>query len=283
MRLTFAKAEGAGNDFICIDRRAGGPARDWGVLARALCCRHTGIGADGILLLGPPRLADADATLYIYNADGSEAAMCGNGVRCAAQYLAAHGAGPGPLALDTRSAGRRTLYRQGKGMWRVEMGRFSARAADLPAVGLGAGPLVRCTLAAAQQSWDCTCLSMGNPHCVVPWPQGPLPHGARLAALGQALEHHPAFPQGCNVEFVQPLGSRQLRVRVWERGAGATLACGTGACAAAVAMVLRGACRRGVPVTVQMPGGELEVTVQPDDTVWLTGPARLVYEGSVVV
>lgn len=284
MELQFTKMHGCGNDYLYLDcRESGLPAQiaEW---SRRLSRRHFSVGADGIICICPPTLADADATMRMFNADGSEGRMCGNGVRCVAQYLYTHGVPRDEIRIDTRMAGRKTLRRMGEGIWQAEMGRFSAQADTLPAVGLGAGPLIRVPLVAAGRSWEVSGISMGNPHCVVPWPDAEtLPTGAALAAIGPEFEHHPAFPEGVNTEFVWQEGPTSLVMRVWERGSGETLACGTGACAAAAAMVLRGTAPRGTPIDVQLLGGTLSITVGEDDEVLMTGPAETAFTGIVTV
>lgn len=280
MKLRFSKMQGAGNDYIYLDCRQSGLPAHPERLAVQLSRRHFSVGADGLICLAPPLLADADATMVMYNADGSEGAMCGNGVRCAAEYLYTHGVCKDRIELDTVRAGRKTLFRVGEQRWRAGMGRFSARTADLPAVGLESTPLGVVSLVAAGRAWQASCISMGNPHCVIFCEKAP-PTGGTLAAWGAALERHPAFPQGVNVEFVQWQNPHRLVATVWERGSGATLACGTGACAAVAALVLQGRCSRGEVVEVALPGGVLEVTVLEDDTVLLTGPAQTVFEGEV--
>lgn len=280
MKLRFTKMQGAGNDYIYLDCRESGLPADPSALARQLSRRHFSVGADGLICIGAPLLADADATMYVFNADGSEGAMCGNGARCVAEYLYQNGVNKTLMELDTPRAGRKTLYRVGEHQWRAGMGRFSTRASDLPAVGLGPGPLLDVPLVAAGRPWRVSCIGMGNPHCVVRRHKAP-PTGAALAAWGGALERHPAFPQRMNVEFVRVYGKNLLDVTVWERGSGATLACGTGACAAAVAMVLQGQCSREEDIEVRLPGGTLRVRVLEDDTVLLTGPARTVFTGEI--
>lgn len=288
MQLPFFKAQGTGNDYIYLDCRTGHTPLpgDLPALARDLSRRRYAVGADGIIVLAPPLLCDADATMRIFNADGSEGEMCGNGVRCAAEYLycsAPQAERKTTYQIDTLKAGRKSVKRLGAGVWQAGMGRFSAQAAALPAVGLGPGPLTRVSLVAAGQTWQVACISMGNPHCVVEWGPDAPPTGRMLAQLGPLFEKHPAFPKGINTEFVQRRSPNRLCVTVWERGSGATLSCGTGACAAVAAMVLRGHCRRGQAVRVSLPGGELGVTVQRDDTVLLAGAAKIVYSGTVEV
>ena len=162
MRISFTKMHGCGNDYIYLDcRQTGLPEQvaDWSV---KLSRRHLSVGADGIICICP----GADATMRMFNADGSEGKMCGNGVRCVAEFLYTHGVPRDTLEIDTL-AGRKTLRRLGEGQWQAEMGCFSAMAADLPAVDVGEGPLVHMTVEAAGRSWDAVGVSMGNPHCVV--------------------------------------------------------------------------------------------------------------------
>ena len=282
MKLSFTKMQGAGNDYIYLDCREQGLPPQAGQLAARLSRRHFSVGADGLICIAPPRLADADATMVMYNADGSPGAMCGNGARCVAEYLYTHGVQKDRIELDTPAAGRKTLYRVAPHVWRAGMGRFSARAEDVPVAGFGAGPLPDLPLVAAGRAWRVNCLSMGNPHCVVLCPEAP-PEGPELAVWGRALAEHPAFPQGANVEFVRQEGPQALAMTIWERGSGATLACGTGACVAAAALVLRGDCPREEEIEVTQPGGRLQVQVLADDTVLLTGPAQTVFAGTVEI
>ena len=283
MRLSFTKMQGAGNDYIYLDCRQTGLPAQAAAWSRRLSARHFSVGADGVICICPPDLPDADAAMRMFNADGSEGKMCGNGVRCVAEYLYTHGLARDTLQIDTR-AGRKVLRRLRAGFWQADMGRFSAMAADLPAVGLGAGPLAHAALTAAGKTWDAACVSMGHPHCVIEWPEaGALPTGAALAAIGPAFEHAAAFPEQVNTEFVRVEGPARLAMRVWERGSGETLACGTGACASVAAMVLRGRFARNLPVTVSLPGGELEITVLDDDRVLMAGPAATSFTGQAEV
>lgn len=282
MKLNFTKMQGAGNDYIYIDCRAAGLPPDAAVWAVQLSRRHFSVGADGVIYLCPPLRADGDAAMRMSNADGSEGVMCGNGVRCAAEFLYTHGVRRDCIRIDTPSAGQRVLHRVGDGLWQVEMGRFTAAPDAVGAVGLGGGPLLDVPLCAGGRAWRVHCVAVGNPHCVL-FTHEPPPAGAELAAWGRALGHHPAFPGGINVEFAQPISPTGLAVTVWERGSGATLACGTGACAVAAAAVLTGRCPRGAPILVQLPGGTLEVCVQRDDTVLLTGDAAATFSGTVLI
>ncbi|MDD4849573.1 MAG: diaminopimelate epimerase [Gemmiger sp.] len=285
MQLSFTKMQGAGNDYIYLDCRATGLPAGVPGWSQKLSARHFSVGADGIICICPPTLPGGDATMRMFNADGSEGKMCGNGVRCVAEFLYTHGLPHDTLQIDT-AAGRKVLQRLRPGYWQADMGRFSAMAADVPAVGLGAGPLCRVPLTVAGTSWEVSCISMGNPHCVVVWPAdsgAPLPTGGALAEIGPAFEHAAAFPEGINTEFVQQQSPTSLVMRVWERGSGETLACGTGACATVAAMVLRGACPRDTPVEVHLLGGVLSITVKPEDTVWMAGPAAVAFTGQAEV
>ena len=282
MRISFTKMHGCGNDYIYLDcRQTGLPEHvaDWSV---KLSRRHLSVGADGIICICPPSTPGADATMRMFNADGSEGKMCGNGVRCVAEFLYTHGVPRDTLEIDTL-AGRKTLRRLGEGQWQAEMGRFSAMAADLPAVDVGEGPLVHMTVEAAGRSWDAVGVSMGNPHCVVEWPDENLPTGMNLAAIGPDFEKNKIFPEGVNTEFIYVRDATHLKMRVWERGSGETMACGTGACASAVAMVLRGVCPRDVPIQIDLLGGTLEITVRSDDHVLLSGPAETAFTGEAEV
>ena len=281
MKLSFTKMQGCANDYIYLDCRASGVPENIAALSEKLSRRHFSIGADGIICICAPRTAGADAMMRIFNADGSEGKMCGNGIRCVAEWLYTHGIAKETLAIDTLS-GLKTVTHQGAGLWQVEMGAYSAMPADLPAVNMGEDALVNKVLTVEGKDWNVTCISVGNPHCVL-FTHEPPPAGAELAAWGRALGHHPAFPGGINVEFAQPISPTGLAVTVWERGSGATLACGTGACAVAAAAVLTGRCPRGAPILVQLPGGTLEVCVQRDDTVLLTGDAAATFSGTVLI
>lgn len=286
MELSFTKMHGCGNDYIYLDCRAAGLPPQVPQWSRELSPRHFAVGADGIICICPPETPGADAAMRMFNADGSEGKMCGNGIRCVAEYLYTHGLPRDTLQIDTR-AGRKVLRRLHAGFWQADMGRFSALAADLPAVGLGAGPLLHAPVAAGGKTWDAACISMGNPHCVIECGPGAAlaapPTGAALAGIGPAFEHAACFPEQTNTEFVQLLAPDRFLMRVWERGSGETFACGTGACASAAALVLRGRCARGVPLTAELLGGELAITVLADDTVLMAGPAVTAFTGTAPV
>lgn len=280
--LHFTKMQGCGNDYIYLDCRTAGVPENIAALCLQLCPRRLAVGGDGIICICPPRTPGAHAAMRMFNADGSEGTMCGNGIRCVAQWLAVHVpalAGVSPLEIDTAS-GRKTLYRMGSGIWRVNMGRYSASPADLPCVGLGDGPLFNIPLAAGGKVWQVSCISMGNPHCVT---IVPAVNTLDLAAIGPAFEYHSAFPQQVNTEFIQVLDATHLNMRVWERGSGETWACGTGTCAAVAALTALGICPLDTDVSVHLLGGTLTIRVETDRTVWMTGPAVTVFEGEVEV
>ena len=167
MELNFTKMQAAGNDYIYLDCRAAGLPPNAAALAVALSRRHFSVGADGVIFICPPLLADGDAAMRMFNADGSEGAMCGNGVRCVAEFLYAHGVRRDCIRIDTPNAGRRTLRRVGAGLWQVEMGHFSALGADVGTADLGGGPLLDVPLCTGGRSWRANCVAVGNPHCVV--------------------------------------------------------------------------------------------------------------------
>lgn len=280
MKRTFTKMQGCGNDYIYLDCRADGVPQDIVFLCQKLSQRHLSVGADGIICICAPSSAGADATMRMFNADGSEGKMCGNGIRCVAEWLHTHEptlAQKETLQIDTKS-GRKTLYHKGAGIWCVEMGTYTTIAKDLPAVGLGDGTLVNVPLEVDGQTWQVTCVQVGNPHCVTIVPETePL----KLDQIGPAFEKHKAFPEQVNTEFVQVLDETHLKMRVWERGSGETWACGTGTCATVAAMVEQGICQPNTDVQVQLLGGVLTIRVMVDKTILMTGPAQIVFEGTV--
>ena len=278
MDLAFTKMQGCANDYIYLDCRTAGLPQQIEALARKWSARHFSIGADGIVCICAPQTPGAAAFMRIYNADGSEGKMCGNGIRCVAEWLRTHDAACAArdeLLIDTLS-GPKTLRWQGEGQWQVEMGCYSAMAADLPAVHMGPGPLVGCTLSAAGRDWNVTCISVGNPHCVTVVEDV---DGMDLAAVGPAFERHENFPERINTEFVQKLDEARIRMRVWERGSGETWACGTGACASVAALTELGLVPAGQDIRVELRGGDLTIRVLPGRRLLMTGPAVTVCEG----
>jgi diaminopimelate epimerase len=256
--LRFEKYEGLGNDFLLLDTtdEAGITA----ARAALLCDRRFGVGADGVILVLPPRTPGGDARMRVINADGSIPEMCGNGVRCVAIHVAAaRGQTRGMVRVET-DAGERVCVLDGDGMVTVDMGLV--RTLGERAVDVDGRPIV---LALADA---------GNPHAVLfgAFARGDVEH------LGPRIATHPAFPRGTNVEFACVLGDG-IDLVVWERGVGITLACGTGACATVAVACEKGVAPRGKPVTVRLPGGRLDVTIGDDGRATMRGPARRVFSG----
>lgn len=259
--LAFRKMHGAGNDFVVIDSRGRRPVAT-PALARALGDRHRGVGFDQLAeILDAP---DADFLLEFWNADGTRAGACGNASRCVADAIMAE-TGAGDVAFRTER-GRLHAKRLSDGRVSVNMGP--------PALDWRAIPLRDdVDILHLPIAGDPAAVGMGNPHCVFFVADA---EAVDLHARGPKVEHHPLFPQATNVEFASPAGPDRLRMRVWERGTGVTLACGSGACATAVAAHLRGL--TGRHVTLDLDGGVLEIDWR-DDGVWMTGPTAAVFEG----
>lgn len=270
--MRFAKMHGLGNDFIVI---AGDAARldNPAAAARRLCRRRFSVGADGLVLLLPS--ARADLEMKIFNADGSEAEMCGNALRCAASFIAEKGmVGGAALTIDTASGLKEARILPG-GQVRVNMGPPIMDSLDIPVLG-PPRRVIGEEIEAGGEKFCFSAVSMGNPHCVIflnPDQQ------AAASVCGPLLEKHPLFPKGINVEFCRVIGPAEVAVSVWERGAGETLACGTGACAVVVAGVLQKKLARRVKVC--LPGGILNIEWAERGSVFMDGPAELVFEGEI--
>jgi carbamoyl-phosphate synthase large subunit len=276
MPLKFVKMNGTSNDYIyfdCFSQRVDAPES----LSVQLSGLHQGIGGDGVILIEPS--AVADARMRIFNRDGSEGKMCGNGIRCVGKYLYDSGiAQKTELEIETLSGIKRLrlFVRGGKvKSVTVDMGRAELAPNRIP-VRLEGERVVARTVEIEGKPYEITCVSMGNPHCVIFCDNL---DQLDIAALGPAFESAPIFPERVNAEFVRVLDGHTLKMRVWERGSGETLACGTGACAAVVAAVENGFCRKGEDVTVRLRGGDLLVNYT-DETVHMTGDARKNYEGT---
>lgn len=268
--LRFTKMHGAGNDFVIVDRRAGEmdlpPAR----VAR-IADRHRGVGFDQLITIDPPRSTDAVAAYSILNADGSRAAQCGNGARCVAAWLIRDGAAPTPRFVLDSPAGRIEAQVEGEGIG-IDMGvpDFSPAA-----IGLAMEPADPYRFTLDGQIVDTGAVSMGNPHAVIEVADMAR---ADVGRIGPALQRHPAFADSCNVGFVQVLDADTIRLRVYERGVGETLACGSGACAAVAVLARRG--RVGERVAVHLPGGILHLRwAGAGHPIHMTGPATFVFEG----
>lgn len=273
--------QGAGNDYVYVDgfsQKIANPER----VAQLISDRHFGVGGDGLILVLPPETPEGDARMRMFNADGTEAEMCGNGVRCVAKFAADHRLVP-PESSEVRVetlAGIKVigLIRDSSGqIWgaRVDMGPPRLHRGEVPMEGIPEELAVGVPLFAGDREYRITALSMGNPHCVVF-----LPSVAELdlPRLGPLFECHPAFPQRVNTEFCRVIDRSNVEMRVWERGSGETLACGTGASAVVVAAHLNGLTER--KITIRLRGGELELEWAPDGRVYLTGPAVEVFTGN---
>jgi diaminopimelate epimerase len=281
MNIEFTKYHGLGNDFILIDNRNSTEPRLTPDQAISICDRHFGIGADGVIFALPGQ-EGTDYTMRIFNSDGSEPEMCGNGIRCLGRFLAdlemtERGSAHEQYRIHTL-AGVITTKIATNGQVTVDMGLPRLLAAEIPTTLVAADErVVDEPLEVADQTWQVTCVSMGNPHCITFVEDvAAIP----LAQIGSKFEHHATFPQRTNTEFIQVVRSNYLKMRVWERGAGITLACGTGACASLVAGVLSGRCDR--TATVELPGGCLEIEWAADDRLYMTGPAEQVFWGTFV-
>ena len=274
-RIRFAKMHGAGNDFVVIDCLAGDPVADWTAFARFALDRRLGVGGDQLLLVRPSR--EADFAMAIRNADGSSAEMCANGIRAFAKYVRDRGlAAQDRIRVETL-AGVVTPRWRGGDQVEVEMTRPVFAPEKIPTRLAGAPPLVDVPLELDGQVLRVTALSMGNPHCVVLVDD---PAEFPVERLGPRIEHHPLFPERVNVEFVARASADELVQRTWERGSGETLACGSGACAAAVAGVLSG--RSSRDVAVRLRGGVLRIRWPADGApVIMTGPAAHVFDGEL--
>ncbi|HEB72907.1 MAG TPA: diaminopimelate epimerase [Nitrospirae bacterium] len=272
--MKFTKMHGLGNDFVMIDlrrKKAPGLAKK----AALICDRRFGIGCDQMIVIAPSKKADYRMT--IYNADGSEVEMCGNGIRCFAKYLWDRKERKirKNKALDVETlAGIIRPRIVGGGMIEVDMGEPGLEGVVTTAAFKG--PMVNRPLKAGGKTYRVTAVSMGNPHCVIFTSDV---DKIDLAGSGPALERHKAFPNRTNVEFVEALNRNNIKVRVFERGSGATLACGTGACAALVASVLNK--KTGRKVSAHLPGGTLKIEWTKSNRVLMTGPAEEVYSGVV--
>jgi diaminopimelate epimerase len=277
--MRFTKMQGAGNDYIyinCFQERVDNPA----ALAVAVSDRHFGVGSDGLVLICPS--TQADFKMRMFNADGSEGQMCGNAVRCIAKYVWDNGmTAKNPITLETR-AGVKTIAMQLSHdkviAATANMGPPALRPKDIPALLEGGEPVIAHHMGLADDcDLDVTLVSMGTPHCVAfvenvdKFP---------LEEIGPLVERHAWFPDRVNAEFVAVESPVSIRMRVWERGSGETLACGTGACASVVACVLNGHCRKDSDVCVKLRGGQLTIRWDSaQNTVFMTGPAAFVCAG----
>lgn len=276
--MQFTKMHGAGNDYVYVDGFNHKIPADPAEVARMVSDRHKGIGGDGLILILPSTVADAK--MRMFNADGSESEMCGNGVRCVGKYVYDHaicrnstlrietGAGVLSLDLDVDATNLVSAVT-------VDMGAPILEARRIPTT-LPGDPVVNQVLEVAGERLQVTCVSMGNPHCVIFVPEIT---DRLVLEIGPQIERHPAFPQRVNVEFVQVLGRNEVRQRTWERGSGETQACGTGASAVCVAGVLTN--RTDATIVNHLLGGDLELTwLGSGHHVFMKGPAAEVFQGT---
>ena len=281
--VAFSKYQGLGNDFILIDDRDKKDPSLTPEASEKLCDRHFGVGGDGVIFALQPPDADHDFTMRIYNSDGSEPEMCGNGIRCMAQFLKDLGENKGYYKISTL-AGPIVPVMNEDGTITVDMGEPILEASSIPTTleaNFEGGSVVEQTIEASGKTWKVSAVSMGNPHAVIFVDD--LESDMELSIDGPALETDAVFPAKTNVEFVQVMTPDHLKMKVWERGAGPTLACGTGACALTVAAIRAGKIPRG-PTRVTLPGGDLFIDWREDDNkVYMTGPATFAFEGKANV
>ena len=276
--MKFTKMHGCGNDYVyvnCFRETVKNP----GEAARLVSDRHFGIGSDGLILIKPSTRADFEMDMY--NADGSSGAMCGNGIRCVAKYVYDYGlTDQTHIRVDTRSGVKDLDLEVENGRVarvRVNMGAPELTAARIPVLA-DTEQAVNRPIQVGNREYRYTAVSMGNPHAVVFLDSL---DGLDIETTGPLFEHHPDFPDRINTEFIQVLDETTLKMRVWERGSGETLACGTGACAAAVASILNGLVK-GSEITVHLLGGTLQIFWDREQNqVFLTGPAATVFEGEI--
>lgn len=273
MKIPFTKMHGLGNDFIVIngiEHTIKKPEE----FAKVYCDRHFGIGADQMLIL--ENSLHADFKMRIFNADGSEVEMCGNGIRCLARFIAELGlSGKTKLAIETKAG---IMYPEIKGSEvMVNMGKPRLNPSEIPILSTGEN-VINKPVSFDETKVSITAVSMGNPHCIIFMDT---PDRYDAATLGAHIECDTMFPRRTNVEFVQIIDRHTIKVTVWERGAGLTLACGTGACASAVASCLNNKTDRSV--TVVLPGGKLQIEWRDDGLVVMTGPAEKVFDGIVEI
>ncbi|MCI8751294.1 MAG: diaminopimelate epimerase [Lachnospiraceae bacterium] len=277
--MKFTKMQGCGNDYVyvnCMDKLIDNPEK----VSQYISDRHFGIGSDGLILICPSDVADF--RMAMYNADGSEGKMCGNGVRCIAKYVYEYGlTDKKKISLETKS-GIKYLdmdIEDGKvQMVKVDMGAPILKPAEIPVkTDSSMDSFINQPLDVDGNTFMVTCVSMGNPHAVVFVDDT---KSLDIRKYGPVFETHPAFPEQVNTEFVQVISRNEINMRVWERGSGETLACGTGTCASVVACVLNG--KTDEKVTVHLLGGDLFIEYNRDNgTVWMTGPAEIVFDGEI--
>lgn len=276
--MKFTKMHGIGNDYIyvnCFEEKVDNPEE----VSIKLSDRRKGIGSDGLILISPSDVADCK--MNIFNADGSEAMMCGNGIRCVAKYAFDHGiVDKDELSVETRSGIKKIKLTIENGIAvsaLVDMGKAIILPKDIPVLS-DEETFINQPITVLGDEVNVTCVSMGNPHCVTFVDDV---DSLDLEKIGPHYENHPLFPDRINTEFIKVIDDKTLQMRVWERGSGETMACGTGACASVVAAILNGYCKKDIPVTVHLRGGDLSITWKSDGTVMMNGGATEVFHGEV--
>lgn len=275
MRINFTKMHGCANDYIyinCLDGLDFDPEE----LAKIMSPRHFSVGADGLVCICSSDVADAK--MRMFNLDGSEGLMCGNAIRCVGKYLYDNKiTEKDEIKIETLSGIKTLKLAIANGSVEqvtVEMGKASFEPSDIPISQ--DGEALKQELAVANQKWEITAVSMGNPHCVIVTDNI---DSLDLAKIGPQFENHPLFPERVNTEFIEKVSDTHLKMRVWERGSGETYACGTGACATVAACVKNGICEPNTPVQVELIGGTLTIECSDEYDIKMTGPAKKVYEG----
>lgn len=280
MNIKFTKMHGCGNDYVYIEEKNLNPCTNLSELAKILSHRHKGIGSDGLVIISPS--ASVDGKMTMYNADGSEGLMCGNAIRCVAKYLYESGVKKNPMAIETASGIKGielTSENSQITKAKVNMGRPVFTPKDIP-VNLPGDIVLNKELEIAGRKFLISCVSMGNPHCVI-FSDEPVEF-FDLHKYGPLFENHKLFPNKINTEFVNILNKNRLKMRVWERGSGETSACGTGACAIVAVGVGLGYVNKNEDVRVELVGGELTIHYT-EDCIYMTGDCVSVFEGEIIV
>lgn len=275
--MKFTKMHGIGNDYVyvnCFSETVENPSE----VSKIISDRHFGIGSDGLILIKPSAVADCE--MEMYNADGSQSAMCGNGIRCVAKYVYDYGlTDKTSITVDTKCGVKYldlTVENGKVSLVKVDMGAPILKASQVPVVS-DKERVVDETITIQGKDYQMTCVSMGNPHCIVPVEDV---DGLEIEKIGPDFESHPIFPERVNAEFIKVMDPKTVQMRVWERGSGETWACGTGACAVAVACILNGWTEE--EVLVKLRGGDLKIHWDREkNTVFMTGPAAVVFDGEI--
>ncbi|MFW5992329.1 MAG: diaminopimelate epimerase [Halanaerobiaceae bacterium] len=283
MTYNFIKMQGTGNDFVMIDGR-NRTITDHSGLAQKLCDRHFGIGADGLILILPAEDENNDFRMRIFNADGSEAEMCGNGIRCVTHFLRLQKMSSEKIfSIETKAGIIKPEiidYNEKQSQVKVNMGSPAFVPEEIPVnIEMNTESVFNFKLITQAEEFIINCVSMGNPHSII---FRKSLEDIQLTSWGKKIENHPLFPEKTNVEFVKIINEREIELKVWERGSGITLACGTGACASVVAGIKQGHLNQAEDISVHLPGGDLTVNWSGKD-VYMTGPATTVFKGEIGV